>query len=139
MKGEQERSGLQLLDTRVGPYHLLVDPQHVLAVEPQRDFGDDDVIVSCDLRGLLGVEPSRPEGDCLLVATDAALFRLGVCSVGQLIRCDTRHLFRVPAVLHPLSERLGLRAVFQRGAELCYLLDLTRLADYALAQRAGAA
>lgn len=139
MRGERERGGLQLLDTRVGPFHLLVDPQHVLAVEPQREFGDDDVIVSCDLRRLLGVEPRRPEGDCLLVATDAALFRLGVCWVGQLVRCDTRHLFRVPAVLSPLAERVGLRAVFELGEELSYLLDLTRLADYALSLRAGAA
>ena len=139
MKGERERSGLQLLDTQVGPYHLLVDPQHVLAVEPQRDFGDDDVIVGCDLRSLLGVQPIRPAGDCLLVATDTALFRLGVCAVGQLVRCDTAHLFRVPAVLQPLSNRIGLRALFQQGEVLSYLLDLTTLADYALAQRAGAA
>jgi len=139
MRAERERSGLSLLDTRVGPYHFLVDPQHVLAVEPQRDFGDDDVIVACDLRRLLAVEPHRPAGDCLLVASDTTLFRLSVCAVGQLVRCDAEGLFRVPAVLQPLAQRIGLRAVLQQGEELRYLLDLTRLATYAVTQRAGAA
>lgn len=134
-----ERAGLNLLDTRVGPYHFLVDPQHVLAVEPQRDFGDDDVIVSCDLRRLLDVEPLQPEGDCLLVASGTSLYRLSVCAVGQLMRCETKGLFRVPAVLNPLAQRIGLRAVLELGDELCYLLDLTRLASYAAARRAGAA
>ncbi|MGE0707984.1 MAG: hypothetical protein AB7N76_14810 [Planctomycetota bacterium] len=120
---------VHLLEARVGAHTLLFDPQEVLAVEPEGDQIEDDVIVRIDLREWLVTKPTRPRGDCLLVAGEASIYRLVVCAVRQLVQSDVRALHRIPAPLGSLARRLGLGGlVTLADGRLAYLADPCRLA-----------
>jgi hypothetical protein len=117
------------LEIQVGEHVLLCDPEEVLAVESGGVADTQDVIRSIDLREVL--DTSRTSStECLLVAGGESLYRLQVCSVRQFIHRDLACLHRVPALLLPLCQRLGLRGLVEIEEDRwAYVVDLTRLAE----------